>query len=311
MAATGSSPWTTPSERPVIAADRVKADLDRLLPLIEGRLLTPFQNGEAARVGEAMRYSLEAGGKRVRPILCLLAAEAVGGALEEALPGALALECVHTYSLVHDDLPAMDDDDLRRGKPTCHIAFGEAHAILAGDGLLTEAFRLLATEGALEPARRVEAIAVLAEASGWRGMVGGQALDLEGEQLHDYGLDHLKTIHRLKTGALLRAATELGAILAGADAGQRQALREYGAAIGLAFQIQDDILDATATEATLGKRAGKDAGKGKITYPALLGLDGARSALREATESALCPLRSLPNPSSLEAWALHLAQRAS
>lgn len=295
----------------VSAADQVKADLDRLLPLIESRLLTPFQGGEAARVGEAMRYSLEAGGKRVRPMLCLLAAEAVGGSLEAALPGALALECIHTYSLVHDDLPAMDDDDLRRGKPTCHIAFGEAHAILAGDGLLTEAFRLLAAEGALDPARRVEAITVLAEAAGWRGMVGGQALDLEGEQLNDYGLDHLKTIHRLKTGALLRAATELGAILAGADAGQRLALREYGEAIGLAFQIQDDILDATATEATLGKRAGKDAGRGKITYPALLGLDGARSALREATESALCPLRSLPNPSSLEAWARHLAQRAS
>jgi geranylgeranyl diphosphate synthase type II len=295
----------------VTAKDHVKADLDRLLPLLESHLLEPFRSGEAARVGEAMRYSLEAGGKRVRPILCLLAAEAVHGRAEDALPGALALECIHTYSLVHDDLPAMDDDDLRRGKPTCHIAFGEAHAILAGDGLLTEAFRILASGSGSDPARRVEAVAVLAEAAGWRGMVGGQALDLEGEQVADYGLDHLKTIHRLKTGALLRASTELGGILAGADAVQRQALRAYGEAIGLAFQIQDDILDATATEATLGKRAGKDEGRGKITYPALLGLDGARSALREATESALCPLRSLPNPSSLEAWALHLAQRAS
>ncbi len=293
------------------AKDHVKADLDRLLPLLESHLLEPFRSGEAARVGEAMRYSLEAGGKRVRPILCLLAAEAVHGRAEDALPGALALECIHTYSLVHDDLPAMDDDDLRRGKPTCHIAFGEAHAILASDGLLTEAFRILASGSGSDPARRVEAVAVLAEAAGWRGMVGGQALDLEGEQVADYGLDHLKTIHRLKTGALLRASTELGGILAGADAVQRQALRAYGEAIGLAFQIQDDILDATATEATLGKRAGKDEGRGKITYPALLGLDGARSALREATESALCPLRSLPNPSSLEAWALHLAQRAS
>lgn len=293
------------------APDQVKADLDRLLPLFEARLLSLFQDGEAARLGEAMRYSLEAGGKRVRPILCLLAAEAAGGAAEAALPGALALECIHTYSLVHDDLPAMDDDDLRRGKPTCHIAFGEAHAILAGDGLLTEAFRLLAREGSVDAARRVEAIAVLAEASGWRGMAGGQALDLEGEQLESYGLGHLKTIHRLKTGALLRAATELGAILGGADPAQRAALRAYGEAIGLAFQIQDDILDATASDAALGKRAGKDQGRGKITYPALLGLDGARSALREATESALCPLRSLPNRSSLEAWAMHLAQRGS
>ena len=292
-------------------SDQVKADLNRLLPLLESRLLEPLRGGEAAKVGEAMRYSLEAGGKRVRPILCLLASESVGGTAEEALPGALALEYIHTYSLVHDDLPAMDDDDLRRGKPTCHIAHGEAHAILAGDGLLTEAFRLLAQEVHLDASRRVEAIAVLAEAAGWRGMVGGQALDLEGEQLQNYGLDHLKTIHRLKTGALLRAATEVGAVLAGADEGQRQALRAFGEGIGLAFQIQDDILDATASDATLGKRAGKDQGRGKITYPALLGLDGARSALREATESALCPLRFLPNPSSLEAWALHLAQRAS
>jgi geranylgeranyl diphosphate synthase type II len=294
--------------------DRVKADLDRLLPLIEGRLAGPIKGGEAERLADAMRYSLEAGGKRVRPVLCLLAAESVGGSLDAALPGALALEYVHTYSLVHDDLPAMDDDDLRRGKPTCHIAFGEAHAILAGDGLLTEAFRLLA-EGAGDGARRLEAISVLAEAAGWRGMVGGQALDLEGEELtrsgQPYGLDHLKTIHRLKTGALLRAAVEVGAVLGGADAAQRAALRAYGEAIGLAFQIQDDILDATSTDEALGKRAGKDEGRGKITYPALLGLEGARNALREATESALCPLASLPNPSSLEAWARYLAQRAT
>ncbi len=297
------------------APDQVRRDLDRLLPLIEGRLTLPFALGEASKLSEAMRYSLEAGGKRVRPVLCLLAAESVGGAAESALPGALALEYIHTYSLVHDDLPAMDDDDLRRGKPTCHIAFGEAHAILAGDGLLTEAFRLLASEGALEPARRVEAIGVLAEASGWRGMVGGQALDLEGEELtregRAYGLEHLKTIHRLKTGALLRGAVEMGAVLGGADASQRQALRTYGEAIGLAFQIQDDILDATSTDAALGKRAGKDEGRGKITYPALLGLEGAKDALREATESALCPLASLPNPSSLEAWARYLAERAT
>ncbi|HJW10073.1 MAG TPA: farnesyl diphosphate synthase [Holophagaceae bacterium] len=291
--------------------DRVRQDLDRLLPLIEAQLTAPFRAGEAARLAEAMRYSLEAGGKRVRPVLCLLAAESVGGAVEKALPGALALEYIHTYSLVHDDLPAMDDDDLRRGKPTCHIAFDEAHAILAGDGLLTEAFRTLAMEGELEPSRRIEALAVLAEASGWRGMVGGQALDLEGEALSSYGLDHLKTIHRLKTGALLRAAVELGAVLGGADPVQRQALRAYGEAIGLAFQIQDDILDATSTDEALGKRAGKDEGRGKITYPALLGLEGARNALREATESALCPLASLPNPSSLEAWARYLAHRAA
>jgi geranylgeranyl diphosphate synthase type II len=292
-----------------VSAARVRADLDRLLPLVEARLAPRFAGGEAVRLAESMRYSLEAGGKRVRPLLCLLSAEAVGGAVESALSGALALEYIHTYSLIHDDLPAMDDDDLRRGRPTNHKVFGEGHAILAGDGLLTEAFAVLAETG------RAEAVALLAEAAGWRGMVGGQALDLEGEELtrqgKAYDLAHLQTIHRLKTGALLRAACELGGLLGGAEAPQRQALRAYGEALGLAFQIQDDILDATSTAATLGKRAGKDEGRGKITYPSLLGLDGARAALHDATEKALCALRTLPIPSSLEAWARHLAERAA
>ncbi len=290
------------------AATRVQADLARLLPLLDTRLTTSFQGGEAARLAEAMRYSLEAGGKRVRPVLCLLAAEAVGGRAEDALPGAMALEYVHTYSLIHDDLPAMDDDDLRRGRPTNHKVYGEGHAILAGDGLLTEAFRVLAA-GPGDPATLLEATVLLAEAAGWRGMVGGQALDLEGETLAHYDLDHLRLIHRLKTGALLRASLEMGAVLGGASPADRAALKGYGEAIGLAFQIQDDILDATATDADLGKRAGKDAGRGKITYPSLLGLDGARKALEEATETALCRLASLPNRTSLEAWARYLAQR--
>ena len=288
---------------------RVREDLDRLLPLLNAKLTARFEHGEATGVGKAIRYSLEAGGKRVRPILCLLAAESVGARAEVALSGALALEYLHTYSLIHDDLPAMDDDDLRRGKPTCHVAFGEAHAILAGDGLQAEAFAVLASDASILPDARVEAISLLAEASGWRGMVGGQALDLEGEALEAYGLDHLKTIHRLKTGALLRASLEMGAVLAGAKSSFREALRNAGAALGLAFQIQDDILDATSDAATLGKRAGKDAGKGKITYPALLGLDGARRALVEATENASCHIQSLPKPESLEAWARYLAAR--
>ena len=292
------------------AASRVQADLERLLPLLDARLTAAFQQGEAPRLAEAMRYSLEAGGKRVRPVLCLLAAEAVGGQVESALLGALALEYIHTYSLIHDDLPSMDDDDLRRGRPTNHKVFGEGHAILAGDGLLTEAFRVLA-DGSGDPARRLEALSLLAEAAGWRGMVGGQALDLEGETLDHYDFDHLRLIHRLKTGALLRASLEMGAVLGGAAPDARQALRATGEALGLAFQIQDDILDATATDADLGKRAGKDAGRGKITYPSLLGLDGARKALEEATETALCRLASLPNRTSLEAWARYLAQRAN
>ena len=291
------------------AAAQVQEDLDRLLPLLDAVLVQPFQNGAAVRLAEAARYSLEAGGKRVRPVLCLLACEAVGGSAQEALSGALALEYIHTYSLIHDDLPAMDDDDLRRGRPTNHKVFGEGHAILAGDALLTEAFGVLAAAD-LDPARRAVALTLLAEGAGWRGMAGGQALDLEGERIASYDLDHLRLIHRLKTGALLRASLEIGAVLGGATPAERASLRAYGEAIGLAFQIQDDILDATATDADLGKRAGKDAGKGKITYPSLLGLEGARKALSEATETALCHLASLPNRNSLAAWARYLAQRA-
>lgn len=291
------------------ASTQVRSDLDRLLPLLDAELTAPFRQGEAARLGEAVRYSLEAGGKRVRPVLCLLACEAVGGTAAQALPGALALEYVHTYSLIHDDLPAMDDDDLRRGRPTNHKVYGEGHAILAGDALLTEAFGVLASAD-LDPVRRAEALVLLAEGAGWRGMAGGQALDLEGEKIPSYDLDHLRLIHRLKTGALLRASLEIGAVLGGAAPAERAALRAYGEAIGLAFQIQDDILDATATDADLGKRAGKDAGRGKITYPSLLGLDGARNALSEATETALCHLASLPNRNSLAAWARYLALRA-
>lgn len=294
-------------------AEQVKADLGRLIPLLESHFLQPFTRGEAPKVGEAMRYSLEAGGKRVRPVLCMLATEALGGKAEQALSCATALEFIHTYSLIHDDLPAMDDDDLRRGKPTCHKVFGEGQAILAGDGLLTEAFCVLASDASLaDPAG---AVRLLAEAAGWRGMVGGQSLDLEGEVLTasggEYGLDHLQLIHRLKTGVLIRVSLELGALAAGASASQREALREAGAAMGLAFQIQDDILDATSTAEEMGKRVGKDQDKGKITYPRLLGLDGARKALEEATVRAIEALKTLPEPGPLSAWARYLAERGN
>jgi geranylgeranyl diphosphate synthase, type II len=295
--------------------DLVQTDLERLVPLFEFHYLKPFEQGEAPRLAEAMKYSLEAGGKRVRPVLCMLASEAVGGHAEQALSCAVALEFIHTYSLIHDDLPAMDDDDLRRGKPTNHVVFGEGQAILAGDGLLTEAFQVIASDASLPADRRIEAVSVLAAAAGWRGMVGGQCLDLIGEEMtrtgQSYGLEHLQLIHRLKTGALLRASVELGAVAAGASPAQRETLREAGSLLGLAFQIQDDILDATSTQEKMGKRVGKDEGKGKITYPALLGLDGARRALNETTERALCQLQSLPNPSSLMAWARYLAQRGN
>jgi len=295
------------------AAAAVQKDLDRLVPLLESKFLLPLQKGDAPRVGEAMRYSLEAGGKRVRPVLCMLAAETLGAAPETALSCAAALEYIHTYSLIHDDLPAMDDDDLRRGKPTCHVAFGEGQAILAGDGLLTEAFAVLASDESLPADRRMLAVRVLAEAAGWHGMVGGQSLDLEGEELtrsgKTYDLAHLQLIHRLKTGALLRASLELGGVAASASSTQRTALRNAGAKLGLAFQIQDDILDATSTAEQMGKRVGKDEGKGKITYPLLLGLEGARSALEEATALAIQELEILPNPRSLIVWAHFLAER--
>jgi geranylgeranyl diphosphate synthase type II len=297
------------------ARDQVQADLGRLLPLFESHYLRPLAGGEAPLLADAMRYSLEAGGKRIRPVLCLLAAEALGAQAEAALPCALALEYIHTYSLIHDDLPAMDDDDLRRGKPTCHVVYGEGQAILAGDGLLTEAFTQLAADPSLPPSRRVEALRVLGEAAGWQGMVGGQSLDLEGEKRTQSGepvsLIQLQAIHRLKTGALLRASLELGAIAGNADPDQRQALRSAGEALGLAFQIKDDILDATSTEAAMGKRVGKDQGKGKITYPLLLGLEGALGELRAATEKALCLLQSLPHPHSLTALATYLAERSA
>jgi geranylgeranyl diphosphate synthase type II len=293
----------------------VRADLVRLLPIIESALLEPLSGGNAPKLSESMRYSLEAGGKRVRPILCLLAAESIGKPLESALTCATAVEYIHTYSLIHDDLPAMDDDDLRRGKPTNHKVFGDGQAVLAGDALLTEAFAILAGDGALSPEQKTEAIKTLADAAGWRGMVGGQSLDLEGQMLvqmgNPYDYEHLQLIHRLKTGALLRASMELGGIAAGATSEIRDVLRGAGELLGLAFQIQDDILDATSTSEAMGKRVGKDDGKGKVTYPKLLGLDGAKSAQEKATEGAIGLLRTMPNPDSLIAWAIFLAARAN
>ena len=214
-----------------------------------------------------MRYSLLAGGKRLRPILVLAAAEAVGGRSEQALPAAAAVEMIHTYSLVHDDLPSMDDDSLRRGVPTSHVVFGEAIAVLAGDALQAHAFRLLSepAEG-LPPERALRALHVLATAAGTAGMVGGQVADLEAEG-KAVTAENLEFIHRSKTGALLRASVEIGAIVGGADDANIAALSRYGEHIGLAFQIVDDVLDVTATSEALGKSAGKDERAGKATLP--------------------------------------------
>lgn len=233
--------------------------------------------GVPSRLREAMAYSLLGGGKRLRPILVLLACEACGGEPERALPAACAIEMVHTYSLIHDDLPAMDNDDLRRGRPTNHVVFGEALGILAGDGLLTLAFEIMARD--VQPAE-VAALccADLARASGMAGMVGGQVADLEAEGRTLAEPEELEMIHRKKTGALLSCALTLGARIAGADQAAVERLSNYGQRLGLAFQITDDLLDVRGTTRALGKTAQKDAARGKLTYPSLLGEEA--SALR-------------------------------
>jgi len=249
-------------------------------------------------IHRAVRYSLFAGGKRIRPVLVLAAGEAVGGAREELMPLACAVEMVHTYSLVHDDLPAMDDDDLRRGKPTSHKVFGEAIAILAGDALLTRAFHLLAeVPEAWDDARvrrRLRAAAVLGEACGTTGLIGGQVMDLESEG-RSIGADDLECLHRAKTGALLSACVRGGAILGGAGAGDLEQLSRYASAIGLAFQVVDDVLDATEDAQRLGKTAGKDEAARKATCVSVHGLDKARAlagALRQEALEAVAPLGS-------------------
>jgi geranylgeranyl diphosphate synthase type II len=270
-------------------------------------------------ISDAIQYSLKVGGKRLRPILTLAAAEAAGtrsdpvlppeDARALALPAACAVELIHTYSLVHDDLPAMDNDVLRRGQPTLHVQYGDGLAILAGDGLLTEAFGLLSREprdpdGRLAP-RKLRAIARLADAAGVSGMVGGQALDLQltgqtgphATAAPSRDLDILRDMHARKTGALIRAAAVLGGIMVGSDEQVTAALDAYASDLGLAFQIVDDVLDVAGETATLGKTAGKDAATGKLTYPSLVGLDESRRLAREAIARAEITLAQASIPS--------------
>lgn len=278
---------------------------DRRLMVEEAlEVALPQQDGPETRVVEAMRYSLFAGGKRLRPILCLAASEAVGGNLKAAMPAGCALEMIHTYSLIHDDLPAMDDDDLRRGKPTNHKVFGEAIAVLAGDGLLTEAFVLLSDYNSLLPERAVQVIGVIAEAASYRGMVGGQVVDILSQNKRAE-LETVQQMHSRKTAALIAAATESGALSGKGSEAQVAALARYGRAIGLAFQIADDILDIEGDTELLGKTTGADEARGKVTYPAAVGLERSRQAANEMVNDALAaleefddranPLRSLAN----------------
>ncbi len=240
-------------------------------------------------LSEAVRYSLFAGGKRLRPILCLAAAEAVGGTKESALIAALALEMIHTYSLIHDDLPAMDDDDYRRGMKTNHKVFGEGMAILAGDALLTEAFSLMSAplpENDAVGGRRLAVIHEIARAAGFFGMVGGQAVDLESEG-REVGIETLHYIHSHKTEALITASIRAGAIIGGGSTRQLARLTEYGKKIGLAFQIADDILDVEGNLETLGKETGCDGIRRKATYPSLIGLEPARAKAHELVDAAV------------------------
>ncbi len=257
--------------------------------------LVPPSRTFPPKVFEAMRYSLFAGGKRVRPILAVASAEALGVKDAGLLPIASSLELIHTYSLVHDDLPAMDNDDLRRGRPTCHKVYGEAIAILAGDGLLNMAFEALSDPRRLNavPAKRLVAIIrEISHASGCFGMVGGQVVDMESEG-KDVDLPTLEYIHTHKTGALIRASVRVGALYAGATEKRLRSLTLYGELVGLAFQIADDILDLTGTQEEIGKDVGSDLKKGKKTYPSFYGLDESRRRAREVADRAVAALRDL------------------
>jgi geranylgeranyl diphosphate synthase type II len=266
----------------------------------------------------AMRYAVFGGGKRLRPVLCLLAAEACGGDKEAALAAACGLEMVHTYSLIHDDLPAMDDDDLRRGRPSCHRAFDEATAILAGDGLLTLAFEVIARE-IIPAAVALRCMQILAEAAGPAGMVGGQIADLQAEGCTDLGginlledgiIAALESIHRRKTGALLCASLRMGAVIAGASEDCVEVLDRYGRAVGLAFQIIDDLLDVQGDETKVGKRVGKDFELGKWTYPRFLGIDGSRRLAQQLAEQSVALLEPLgASGQALRRLALALLER--
>ncbi len=262
--------------------------------------------GERPRIlPEAMRYTTLDGGKRLRPMLCIAAAEAVGGTLAQVLPTACALELIHTFSLIHDDLPALDNDALRRGKPTCHVQFGEAMAILTGDALFAHAFGLIARQAEISPPERVvRVLKLIADAVGVDGMVGGQVEDIlsEGEPVTP---EQLAYIHSRKTGALIRAAVLSGAILGGADADAERALDAYSRALGLAFQIVDDILNETGDPARLGKATGTDRSRQKATYPRLYGLDAARQRAQQELQTALDALQPFRTEADPLRWLAH------
>jgi len=269
--------------------------------LIDSQLdqLIPKESEEPARVHSAIRWSLFAGGKRLRPALLMATAQTLGAQTEDMIRTACALEMIHTYSLIHDDLPSMDDDDLRRGQPTCHIQFGEATAILAGDALQTLAFQTVAQDDRLAAGLRVRLISEIAVAAGTpAGMVAGQARDLEA-QSQQVTVAELESIHHQKTGALIRAAARCGALIAGANDVELAAFTEYATHLGLLFQITDDLLDITATAESLGKTPGKDARSRKATYPSLYGIEATRTQLEAVHQAACAALDSIGRPTNI------------
>lgn len=293
----------------------LKVYLKEKIALVDAALeqYLPREAERPQSIHKAMRYSIFAGGKRVRPVLMLAACEAIGGQIDKAMPAACAMEMIHTYSLIHDDLPAMDDDDFRRGRPTNHKVFGEAIAILAGDGLLTEAFKLMSDPrfaAGIDPAARLGVIHEIATCAGTYGMVGGQVVDMESEGKLDMDLPTVQYIHIHKTGALIKASVVAGALLSGADDKQLAAIRRYGEAAGLAFQIADDILDIEGTTEEIGKDAGSDEARGKATYPAVMGLAAAKQeaqAMMDEAMLALEPLGAAAEP--LRAIARYIVER--
>jgi geranylgeranyl diphosphate synthase type II len=269
---------------------------------------TAYDAGTPLHLAEAIRHSLLAPGKRLRPLLVLMASQACGCDHRAALPAACAVEMIHTYSLIHDDLPAMDDDDMRRGRPSCHAAFGEATAILAGDALLAQAFEVVAT-GISPPEVAARCCGELARAAGPSNLVGGQEDDLKA-QFTDLPYEQLERIHRRKTGAMIRVSLRLGAIVGGAEENRLAALDSYGERLGLAFQIVDDLLDLHGNEQDLGKRAGKDSGRGKLTFPAVLGGVESRRRAEELIGAAIDVIEPLGPPAAgLEALARYVLER--
>jgi geranylgeranyl diphosphate synthase type II len=273
----------------------LKAYLNEKRAIVEQALRRcfPEPEGPAADIIRAMSYSLFAGGKRLRPILCMAGAEAVGGEAQDVLPVACAIELIHTYSLIHDDLPVMDNDDMRRGKPTNHKVFGEAVALLAGDALLTNAFHLMASADfreKVEPGALLNVMDLIATAAGYEGMVGGQVVDIQSEgKKVDPSI--VEFIHTRKTGALIAASVSSGAILVGGEDHQVKALTTYGQNLGLAFQVSDDILDIEGDSRQLGKNVGSDVRQGKITYPTVLGMNRSKEVQREVVELAIESLK--------------------